>query len=57
MTSYWSNRLQDSSKFGNTNTTSLTIFNIDMNDAGAYRCSAGSKHQQIGLTVTGMYCR
>ena len=57
LTGYWSNKLEDSSKYGNTNTKSLTIFNIDWNDAGAYRCSAGSKQQHIGLTVAGMYSR
>jgi hypothetical protein len=58
LTGYWSNKLQDSSKFGNTNTKSLTIFNIDVNDAGTYRCSTGSQEQQIiGLIVTGMHSR
>ena len=57
LTGYWSNKLQDSSKYGNTNTASLTIFNIDVNDAGIYRCTAGSQQLQIGLTVTGMFCR
>ncbi len=57
MTQYWSNTLQDSSKYGNTNTTSLTIFNIVVNDTGTYRCTAGSQQLQIGLTVIGMYSR
>jgi hypothetical protein len=54
---HWSNTLQDSSKYGNTNIKSLTIFNIDVNDAGTYRCTAGSQQLQIGLNVTGMYSR
>ena len=57
MTQFWSSKLQDSSKYGNTNTASLTIFNIDVNDAGIYRCTAGSQQLQIGLTVTGMHSR
>jgi hypothetical protein len=57
LTGYWSNKFQDSSKYGNTNTKYLSIFNIDVNDAGTYRCSAGSKQQQIGLIVKGMYSR
>jgi hypothetical protein len=55
LTGYWSNPLQDSSKYGNTNTKSLTIFNIDVNDTGTYRCTTGSQQLQIGLIVTGMY--
>ena len=55
--SYWSNKLQDSSKYGNTNTKFLTIFNIDVNDAGTYRCTAGSQQLRISLSVTGMYSR
>jgi hypothetical protein len=57
MTSYWSNKLQDSSKYGNTNTKYLTRFNIDVNDAGTYRCTAGSQQLRISLSVTGMYSR
>ena len=57
LTNYWSNKLQDSSKYGNTNTKYLTIFNIDVNDTGPYRCTAGSQQLYIGLTVTGMYSR
>ena len=57
MTQYWSNTLQDSSKYGNTNTKSLTIYNIDVNDASTYRCTTGSQQLQIGLTVIGMYSR
>ena len=57
LTGYWSNKLQDNSKYGNTNTKYLTILNIDLNDAGTYRCSAGIQQQQIGLIVTGTYSR
>ena len=57
MTQYWSVTLQDNSKYGNTNTTFLTIFNVNVNDTGTYRCTAGSQQLQIGLTVTGMYSR
>ena len=57
MTWAWSSKLEDDSKYGNTNTKYLTILNIDVNDAGTYRCLSGSQRQQIGLIVTGMYCR
>ena len=54
---FWSTKLQESLKYGNTSTTLLTIFNIDASDAGTYRCTAGSQQQRIALTVTGMYNR
>ena len=57
MTGFWSNKLQDSSKYGNTNTKFLNIFKIDVNDAGFYRCTAGSQQLLISLIVTGMYSR
>ena len=59
ITGFWSSKLQDSSKYGNTNTKFLTIFNIDVNDAGTYRCTAGPQllQSQIALTVTGMHSR
>ena len=57
MTWTWSSKLEDGSKYRNTNTKYLTIQNIDVNDAGTYRCLDGSERQQIGLIVTGMYCR
>jgi hypothetical protein len=57
MVHFWSSKFQDNSKYGNTNTKHLTIFNIDVNDTGVYRCTAGSQQLQIGLTVTGMHSR
>ena len=57
LTGNWSSKFNDSSKYGNTNTTFLTIFNIDVNDAGTYRCKNGSNQRKIVLTVTGMYSR
>ena len=57
MTGVWSSRLQDSSKYGNTYTAFLTIFNIDVNDAGIYRCAVGPQQLHMGLTVTGMHSR
>jgi hypothetical protein len=59
MTGFWSTKLQDSSKYGNTNTTSSTIFNIDVNDAGTYRCTVWTQplQSQIALSVTGMHSR
>ena len=57
MTWVWSSKLEDGSKYRNTNTKYLTIQNIDVNDAGTYRCFAGTQRQQIGPTVTGMHSR
>ena len=57
MTEFWSSKLHNSSKYGNTNTKFLNIFNIDVNDAGIYRCTAGSQQLHITLTVIGMYSR
>jgi hypothetical protein len=57
MTHFWSVQLQDSSEYGNANTTYLTIFNIDVNDTGTYRCTAGSQQLHISLIVTGMHSR
>ena len=55
---YWSNTFQDRSKYRNSNTSFLTIYNIDVYDAGTYRCTTtGSKKLQISLTVTGMSSR
>ena len=57
MTWTWSSKLEDSSKYRSTNTKYLTILNIDVNDAGTYRCKNGSNQRKIVLTVTGMYSR
>jgi hypothetical protein len=37
----------------------LTIFNIDVNDAGTYRCTVWPQplQSQIALSVTGMHSR
>ena len=43
MTWVWSIKFEDGSKYGNTNTRYLTIFNIDVNDIGTYRCLAGTQ--------------
>ena len=55
--SYWSNAFQESSKYRNVNTAFLTIYTIDVNDAGNYRCTAtgsGTQQSLISLTVTGI---
>ena len=33
------------------------MFNIDVNDAGTYRCTAGSQQMQINLIVICIYGR
>ena len=56
--SYWSNVFQEGSKYKNVNTAFLTIYNINVYDAGTYRCmTTGSQQLQISLTVTGMSSR
>jgi hypothetical protein len=57
LNTYWSNAFQEGSKYGNVNTTLLTIYDINTNDAGTYRCTAGSQQMQINLIVIGMYGR
>ena len=57
LNTYWSNAFQEGSKHRNVNTAFLTIYNINTNDAGSYRCTAGSQQMKINLIVTGMYGR
>ena len=58
---YWSYAFQRSSKYGNANTAFLNIYNIAIDDAGTYRCTAttsnGSQQLNINLVVTGMSSR
>ena len=57
LNTYWSNAFQEESKYGNVNTAFLTIYDIDIYDAGTYRCTAGPQQMQINLIVIGMYGR
>ena len=57
LNTHWSIAFQEYSKYGNVNTAFLTIYNINTNDAGSYRCTAGPQQMQINLIVIGMYGR
>ena len=35
----------------------MTIYNVQTNDGGRYRCGDNSKLEQIDVTVRGMYNR
>ena len=59
---YWSNTFQNKiSKYGNAKTAFLNTYNIAIDDAGTYRCTAtgsnGSQQLHINLDVTGMSSR
>jgi hypothetical protein len=49
---YWST-LQQGAKYGNVNTESLIIYNVDLSDAGKYLCTDGSQHSSMQVTVIG----
>ena len=50
--SAWST-LQQGAKYGNVNTTSLIIYNVDPRDEGQYLCRGGSQLSYIQVTVIG----
>jgi hypothetical protein len=48
----WST-LQQGTKYGNVNTKSLIIYNVDPRDDGSYSCAVGSQKRSIQFTVIG----
>ena len=48
----WST-LQQGTQYGNVNTASLMIFNVDPSDAGSYLCRVGMQKIYIHVTVIG----
>ena len=52
LTSGWST-LQQGAKYGNVNTSSLIIYNVDPGDEGQYLCRVGSQLSYIQVTVIG----
>jgi hypothetical protein len=48
----WST-LQQGTKYGNVNTSSLIIYNVDPRDDGSYSCAVGSQQISIQVTVIG----
>jgi hypothetical protein len=45
--------LQQGAKYGNVNTSSLIIYNVDPGDEGQYLCRGGSKLSYMQVTVIG----
>ena len=48
----WST-LQQVAKYGNVNTSSLIIYNVDPNDEGLYMCKADNVPDIVSVTVIG----
>ena len=48
----WST-LQQGAKYGNVNTSSLIIYNVDPGDEGQYLCRGGSQLSYVHVTVIG----
>jgi hypothetical protein len=48
----WST-LQQGAKYGNVNTSSLIIYNVDLGDDGSYLCTVGSQGAYVPVTAIG----
>jgi hypothetical protein len=35
----------------------MTIYNVQIDDGGRYRCGVNSNLEQVDVSVRGMYCR
>ena len=57
MDSSWSSQIQGGAKYGNVNSGYMTIYNVQINDGGRYRCGVNSNQEQIDVIVKGMYSR
>ena len=55
--SVWSSQLPEGAKFGNVTSGYMTIYNVQTNDGGRYRCGDNSNLEQIDVSVKGMYSR
>ena len=55
--SVWSRQLPEGAKYGNVTSGSMTIYNVQTNDGGRYRCGVNSNLEQIDVSVKGMYSR
>ena len=53
----WSSYIQAGAKYGNVNSESMTIYNVQTNDGGRYRCWVDSNLEQVDVSVRGMYSR
>ena len=52
MNNVWS-KLQEGAQYGNVNTSSLILYNVDPGDDGGYICKNGSQQRYIQVTVIG----
>ena len=53
----WFSQIQAGAKYGNVNSGSMTIYNVQTNDGGRYRCGDYYNLEQIDVSVRGMYSR
>ena len=52
----WSSHIQAGAKYGNVNSEYMTIYNVQVNDGGRYRCGDYSTQEKIDVSLRGMYC-
>jgi hypothetical protein len=57
MDSSWSSQIQGGAKYGNVNSGYMTIYNVQINDGGRYRCGDYPNLEQVDVSVRGMYSR
>ena len=50
----WFSQIQAGAKYGNVNSEYMTIYNVQIDDDGRYRCM---DVEQIDVTVRGIYSR
>jgi hypothetical protein len=53
----WSSHIQAGPKYGNVNSGYMTIYNVQIDDGGRYRCGDYYNREQIDVSVRGMYSR
>ena len=53
----WFSQIQAGAKYGNVNSGNMTIYNVQTNDGGIYRCWVNSNQEQVDVSVRGMYSR
>ena len=53
----WSSHIQAGPKYGNVNSGYMTVYNVQANDGGRYRCVVNSTVEHVDVIVRGMYGR
>ena len=53
----WLSQIQAGAKYGNVNSGSMTIYNVQTNDGGRYRCGVYPNLEEVDVSVRGMYSR